>query len=198
MSGPEIVRRTLAKYREQPAVGLEFTFPVSWQMDEEACQVIAAELKSHGTKWECRRAVPDLYQSLPSKTGIYMFSFHSKLCLSLASDDKFAPSWVLYVGRAGSRTSERTLKERYRSEYTKYVGGDLEELWSDVAPKGRPQLLRRYLCVYPLEYWYCTIEDRTKIEYLEEKLIRYLSPPLNTIGRPRVRLLPPNPAFRSY
>jgi len=198
MSGPEIVRRTLAKYRENPAVGLNFTFPISWQMDEDACRAITDELKSHGTKWECRKAVPSLHNSIPAKTGIYMFSFHSKLSLDLASEDQFIPSWVLYIGRAGSKSSERTLKERYRSEYAKYVGGDLEELWSDAHPSCRADLMKRYLCIYPLQYWYSVVEDRTKIEYLEERMIRYLSPPLNRVGRPRVRVLEPKPAFRSY
>ena len=198
MSGPDTVRRTLAKYRENPAVGLDFTFPISWQMDEDACEAITAELKTHGAQWERRHAVPDLHQSIPSKTGIYMFSFHSKINLDMASDGRFAPSWVLYVGRAGSRESERTLKERYRGEYAKYIGGDLENLWSDHPAKRRHELLKRYLCIYPLQYWWCVVEDRTKIEYLEQRLIRYISPPLNTIGRPRVRLHEPKPAFRSY
>jgi hypothetical protein len=198
MSSPEVVRTTLARHRDQPAVGLDFTFPISWQIDDDACKAIACELKTHGAKWECLTAVSTLHQSIPAKTGLYMFSFHSKLRLDLASHGNFEPSWVLYVGRAGSPESERTLKDRYKTEYSKYVGGDLEELWQDHAPRGRSDLLRRYLCIYPLQYWYCIVENRDKIPYLEERLIRYLSPPLNRIGRPRVRILEPKPAFRSY
>lgn len=198
MSSPALVRQTLAKYRDEPAVGLDFTFPISWQMDEEACQAISRELAAHAGKWERFRAVSDLHKSLPAKPGVYMFSFHSKISLNIADEGQFVPSWILYVGRAGSQESERTLQERYRSEYSKLVGGNVEELWVGPHPKGRHEILRKYLRIYPLYYWYCVIEDRNKIEHLEKRLIKYLSPPLNTIGRPRVRVIDTKPAFKRY
>jgi len=197
MSGPAIVKTLLAKYREIPAVGLDFSFPVSWQMDQDFCQTVTDELRLHGAKWECRKALPTLHHQVPAKSGVYMFVYRSTLRLDTANDDSFNPTWVLYVGRAGYSNNNSTLKNRYKSEYSKYVGGNPEILWNNEPITCRADFLKRYLSIYPLQYWYCIIPDRDKIKLIEDRLIKLLSPPLNRNSRPRLMILPPQPAFRT-
>ncbi|NQE65004.1 hypothetical protein E1H18_785 [Caulobacter sp. RHG1] len=51
----------------------------------------------------------------------------------------------------------------------------------------RAAALKKYLSLWPLEYWFLPVEDRTAIPDLEKRLIRLFAPPLNKIGRLRVR-----------
>ncbi len=195
MTSKQIVREVLARHREQPSVGLDITFPIYWQMDEDLGHAIEVELKAHGS-WECMRATPSLGDHIPAKTGLYMFVFRSHIELSLDGNSGHRPLWVLYVGRAGSHESTKTLRDRYKGEYAKYVGGDLEQLWGEGQPKGRVENLKRYLSIWPIEYWWLVIDDRSKIPHLEDRLIKLLAPPLNRNGRLRVKTGVPEPAFK--
>ncbi len=107
--------------------------PIHHQMDEDFCSVVTQDLKTNGAHWERRLATPTLWQQLPADTGLYMFVFASTLSLQLAgaASNTFSPTWVLYVGRAGSPDSHRTIKDRYKGEYGKYVGADPEVLWNE-------------------------------------------------------------------
>ena len=163
MTGIQIIRDALARHREQPSIGLGLTFPINWQIDSDLGSTLSKDLGNTGGSWEIRRATPGLWHSIPSKCGLYMFVYRSHLKMNLENGSGHQATWMLYVGRAGSSESARTLKERYRSEYGKYVGGDPENLWSSDPLINRADLLRRYLSIWPLEYWFLVVEDRDQI-----------------------------------
>lgn len=197
LTSAQTIRETLARHREQPSIGLPLTFPISWQIDPDLGVMLGKDLKSTGSAWEIRRATPGLWHSIPAKCGLYMFVYRSHLKLQLDDDGQHQATWVLYVGRAGSPMSASTLKDRYRSEYCKYVGGDPEQLWGDEPAQGRAESLRRYLSLWPTEYWFLVVEDRDAIPDLENRLIKLFAPPLNRNGHLRLRKGPPQPAFRN-
>ena len=197
MTGTQIIRDTLARHREQPSIGLGFSLPINWQLDSDLGAMLTKDLSAAGAAWEIRRATPSLWQSIPSKCGLYMFVYRSHLKMNLEDGNQHQATWALYVGRAGSSESMRTLKDRYRGEYGKYVGGDPENLWSSDPLTSRADMLRRYLSIWPLEYWFLVVEDREKIANLEDRLIKLFSPPLNRNGLLRLRKGEPQPAFRS-
>lgn len=197
MSSAEAVKRQLALHRMSPPVGLNQDHPITYQMDEEFCEAISSQLKDCGGQWEIRKATPTLWKQIPEKCGVYLFLFESSLTLQTASGPDFHPRLVLYVGRAGDQLSRKTLRDRYKAEYSKYVGGDLAQLWGGDRAATRSERLSRYLAIYPLQYWFCTIEDHSKIADVERSLIKLLNPPLNVAGRAKVRVSPPAPAFRS-
>ncbi len=197
LTSEKMVRETLARHRDQPAIALPLTFPINWQMDPDLGEMLSKDLSATGSTWEVRRATPSLWQMIPAKTGLYMFVYRSHLKLDLDDQQRHQATWVLYVGRAGSSDSERTIKDRYKSEYCKYVGGDPEQLWGDEAPSGRAAMLRRYLSMWPTEYWFLVVEDRSKIPELEDRLIKLFAPPLNRNGHLRLRKGLAQPAFRN-
>lgn len=122
------IRDVLAVHRDQPSIALDFSFPINWQMDETIGETLVNDLKKFGGEWEAMRATKSLGDHLPAKTGLYMFVFRSPVEL-LKSGVAHRPLWVFYVGRAGGRASNHTLKSRYRGEYSKYVCGDPAQLW---------------------------------------------------------------------
>ncbi len=197
MSSAEEVKRHLALHRMSPPVGLNQDHPITYQMDVDFCSAISEQLKQCGAQWEVRKATPTLWKQIPEKCGVYLFLFESPLSLNTANGTEFHPKLVLYVGRAGDHESNKTLRDRYKAEYSKYVGGDLSQLWREERAANRSERLSRYLAIYPLQYWFCTIEDRSKIANVERTLIKLLNPPLNVAGRAKVRVSPPEPAFRS-
>lgn len=197
LTGIQIIRDTLARHREQSSIGLGLTLPINWQLDSDLGSALTNDLSGAGAAWEVRRATPGLWQSIPSRCGLYMFVYRSHLKMNLEDGTHHQATWVLYVGRAGSSESARTLKERYRGEYGRYVGGDPENLWSSEPLACRADVLRRYLSIWPLEYWFLVVEDREKIPHLEDRLIKLFSPPLNRNGLLRLRKGEPQPAFRS-
>ena len=194
-----LVRQALGRHREDPPCGASMVLPIHHQMDEEFCSAVTQDLKAEGAHWERRLATATLWQQLPAETGIYMFVFTSTLSLQLADNvsNPFSPAWVLYVGRAGSPDSHRTIRDRYKGEYCKYVGTDPEVIWSEHYPTTRVERLARFLAIHPLQFWYATISDRAKIPMLEDRLIKLLGPLINSRQQPRLRALPAEAAFRS-
>jgi hypothetical protein len=97
--------------------------------------------------------------------------------------------YVLYVGKAGSRPGlTSTLRSRYKTEYRYYVGQNPDLLWRRVAdPKRREDILRKYLNLHPLEFWYLEIAERETIDRMEKSLIKLLNPPLNSQGKTKLR-----------
>ncbi len=197
MSSAEEVKRCLALHRTDPPVGLMQEHPISYQMDTEFCDAFSKLLAEHGEQWEIRKATPTLWKQIPERSGVYMFIFESSFSLKAASGDLFHPRLVLYVGRAGDKESRKTLRDRYRAEYSKYIGGDMNTLWNDESPATRSARLARYLTIYPLQYWFCAIADHTRIAALEGALIKLLNPPLNISGRAKLKVSSPTPAFRT-
>jgi hypothetical protein len=197
LTNAQIIRETLARHREQPSICLPLTFPISWQIDPDLGEMLSKDLHATGSAWEIRRATPGLWQSIPAKCGLYMFVYRSHLKLELDDSQKHQATWVLYVGRAGSPDSAGTLKDRYRSEYCKYIGGDPEQLWEIEPAIRRAANLKRYLSIWPTEYWFLVVNDRNVIAGLEDRLIKLFAPPLNKNGHLRLRKGQVEPAFRN-
>jgi hypothetical protein len=191
-----LVRETLARHREDPPPGMNLMLPIHHQMDQDFCGAVSNDLMRYCTAWEKRLATSDLWRQLPAQCGVYMFVFASTLVFRSESNS-FSPTWVIYVGRAGSATSNRTVRDRYYGEYCKYIGKNPEVLWHKTAPSTREERMARFLTIYPLQYWYTTIEDHEKIPSIEDRLIKLLSPVLNDRQLPRLRPQPPQAAFRS-
>jgi hypothetical protein len=196
MSSAEEIKRLLTLHKLDPPVGLSQEHPITYQMDSEYCQTLSREINQYGGQWEIRKATPTLWRQIPEKCGVYLFLFESPLALTTADGRIFNPRLVLYVGRAGDHQSRKTLRDRYRTEYCKYVGGDLGKLWVEQRAATRADRLSRYLPM-PLQYWFCAIEEYSKIAGIEQSLIKLLNPPLNKAGKSKVKISPPVPAFRS-
>lgn len=183
------LKQCLQLYRDDPPPILQFSVPLDRLMDAEHCIMLEQLLENAGGAWETRKAMPSLGDQLPDRSGLYMFVWRPPFGMLMAADltSKTPLHWVLYVGRAGDARSNNTLKSRYNGEYAKLVAGDPEQLWSQPEPIERQARLRRYLSMWPLEYWFTTIDDKTRIAQLESKLIRLLAPPLNYQGGPKLR-----------
>lgn len=194
MSPEKILQSRLISNRLEKPIGLDLEIPLSYQLDQEYCKVLNNELPGN---WEVRRATKGLWRTLPEECGIYMFVFQLPLQLT-AERQKIRPHYILYIGRAGDENSTRTFRDRYKGEYDKYIEGDPAALWEDKPVSSRAEKLRKYLTIYPLEYWFYRIEDRSKISSIESKLIRFLNPPLNTVGKARLRKKTEVPAFKEH
>jgi hypothetical protein len=194
LTNPEAVRHSLARHRDKRPIGLETLFQIDRQIDLDFAKMLENDLTIYGD-WERRRATPALGDQLPNTTGLYMFLFQSHMNFHVAELGKRRMASILYIGRAGGNISENTLRNRYRNEYANYIGADPDILWQENPARGRQQLLKRYMAIWPLDYWFLCVSDRDKIESLEDRLIKLYSPPLNSNGRLRVRASEPRPAF---
>jgi hypothetical protein len=193
----EIVEACVARHRHERSPAINLNLPVFPNLDVAMCRVVTSDLAGVGSHWECSLAVRDLWRTLPAQSGLYMFVFRSPLAFGM-KDHSHRPSWVLYVGRAGSESSANTIKSRYKESYSKHLDGDPEALWSNQPPINRDERLARYLTIYPIEFWWLPISDRTKIKGLEDHLIKLLDPLLNASQRLRLKAAPAQPAFRKY
>ncbi|MGH6678420.1 MAG: hypothetical protein ACREDL_05705 [Bradyrhizobium sp.] len=191
-----IVREALARHREDPPPGLTMTVPIHHLMDRDFCGVVTSDLSKFCATWEKRLATPDLWKQLPAVSGVYMFVFASTLVFRTDAGS-LCPSWVLYIGRAGSADSNRTIRGRYQGEYSKHIGKSPEALWSAGAPATRDDRMAQYLTIYPLQYWFTTMSDRSQIPTIEDRLIKLLAPMMNGRQLPHFRPQTPQAAFRS-
>jgi len=157
-------------------------------LDAQYCNSLTQDLAAGGRAWEVQRATPELWHQIPDKPGLYMFVLAPHLRLKMAHPEtETTLPRALYVGRAGSASGSGTLKSRYRSECKNYVCSDPDRLWEDVSGNERKLMLRKYLNLWPLQYWYLEVEERDKIARLETGLIKLLNPPLNAQGTARLR-----------
>ncbi len=189
--------KALHKFRDEPiAHPLDFRPSLERLMDSPHCQQIST-IFHNNAKWERRKAVEGLGGSLPDKRGVYMFVWRPELSLPFENGSKEQLSWILYVGKAGVETGTHdTIRDRYLTEYRKFVGGDVTSLWEKSPANAREERLARYLTLRPLEYWFLLLEAPRDIQILERKLIRMLSPPLNKqMAGPRLKSGTPVPAF---
>lgn len=193
------LRDALERHRDDDAPRLDFNVPLDRLMDRAHCRTFAADLQNAGTGgWEIVKATPTAWRKIPAKPGLYMFVWQTELEFQIATspDERFIFPWVLYVGKAGGGAKKSNLKERYKGEYSKFVGGDPDVLWSANLPINREGRLQRYLCVEPLNFWYHVTEDGADLASLEQTLFKLLAPPLNASGSNRLRPVgKPNPAF---
>lgn len=188
------IEESLARHRHERPPAITLNLPLFPNLDVTMCDVVSADLAKGSHHWERQRAVKDLWRTLPSASGLYMFIFSSPLRLR-CNIGVHQPSWVLYVGRAGSEAAAYSIKDRYRQNYARYVEGDPELLWSAEQVVNRDQKLQRYLTIYPLEFWWLEVEDLAKIKPLEDHLIKMLDPLLNKTQKLNLRPSPPEPAF---
>ena len=127
-----------------------------------------------------------------------MFVWRPKLVFNIVKGNKkfeYDQHYVLYVGKA-SGGSQATIRDRYRNEYNQYLCQDPEELWNIGLTAGRRDRLKKYLCLWPLEFWFVEVHMPSAIRNLETRLIRMLSPPLNVQLKPRFKIGKSTAAFR--
>jgi len=195
LSSQRRISQLLAFHREGPNMGLEIFIPLNYQMDLEFCDATSSALAKSGGAWEVKKATPDLWRQLPKEGGLYMFVFESALSLSLASETTVPARAILYIGKAGGQDGQGTLRDRYRKEYSNYIGKDPGVLWNGVHPTNRKARLERYLTIFPLQYWFIVLNNLEEVKKLEGNLIKIFNPPLNTAGRAIIKVQPPKPAF---
>lgn len=180
----EALRRAIQLHNDDTWATLNFSPCLVRLLDDEHCRMISDILRDVGSAWEVRTAQPDLYQQLPMGPGLYMFVWHPALQL-MGAYEATARSfpWILYIGQAGGGSSNNTLRDRYKNEYSKLLNGDPGKLFASNAPVNRSDRMKRYLRLRPLEYWWTEIADQQKIPLLEKRLVNLLQPPLNSQHR---------------
>lgn len=185
------------KFRDEPAATLIFEPSIEILIDTAHCDSLNRSIHESGCKWERRLATPNLGPQLPDERGLYMFVWKPQLALKFEqapAEERFC--WVLYVGKAGEKDATAdTIRNRYLSEYSKYVGKDATCLWDHTPAESREDRLSRFLTLRPLEYWFLTLENVRDIELLERRLIKMLRPPLNQQYGRKLRVGKPVPAF---
>ncbi len=189
------LKSALALHRNEPCTVLSFDLRVDHLIDSSHCSEVEKKIDELGGIWETRKATRSLWQQLPNVYGLYMFVWCPKLRMP-TTDKHIDFKWILYVGEAGADSSSNTIKERYRAEYSRYVGGNAELLWQVEQPKNRSERLERFLILEPMEFWFLELTDTTRIKWMEKRLQRLLSPPLNRSFGPRItRTRQPEEAF---
>jgi len=191
--------RHVLRQRDQDSPALTVEWGLLRMLDQPACTNLQEELKLLAQPWEIRKATKTLDKDLPETPGLYMFVWRPVFSFDVA-DESISGSLfqVLYVGMAGAATKKNSgkgnLRQRYR-DYKKYINEDLTAIWKNTPAGTRHERMMRYLALHPLEYWFTTVEEKEEIPLLEDRLIKLLNPPLNLIGKPRLRTGSPRPAF---
>lgn len=188
---------TVNKFRDEKASELPFVPSIERLIDSQSCKALADVFHEANGKWERRKAVPNLGQSLPRERGIYAFVWKPDFVFRFAASPEIEQlSWVLYVGKAGEEGGKNdTIHHRYVNEYSRYVGRDVSGLWDRSIPTRREERLARFLTLRPLEYWFLLVPEISDIPVLERRLIKLLQPPLNRQYGPTISPGKPVPAF---
>lgn len=154
------------------------------------CQRLRDALGDMGVQWQVREASPTLQRILPRSPGLYMFVWEPYFRAMLAAGQEVMFPEVLYVGRAGGNQSSNTLQARY-AEYAQYLSGQQEE-----GASGRRQRLTNLFQRKRLRYWFARVDDRSKLQEMENHLIDLFDPPGNIQrSRPLMRKKATIPAF---
>lgn len=191
------LKATLVKRKHDPMPPIQLVLSLADLVDTSFCKSVSTELYADDRRWEVRLATPELWEQLPLKGGLYMFVLVPELTLMRAEPERGENfRYVLYVGKAGSRPGQTSsLRSRYKAEYRHFLWQDPDLLWR-ADTRSREEVLRKYLNLYPLEYWYLEITDGETIDRLEKSLIKVLNPPLNIQGKTKLRPVgKPFPAF---
>jgi hypothetical protein len=190
------IRDVVHKFRDEPAADLLFQPSIEYFMDSEYCKSLDRVIHKPGTKWERLVATETLASQIPEKSGIYMFVWRPEFAIQFEQGKVEKFLWVMYVGKAGvEEGTTSTLRQRYLSEYSKYVGRDPSCLWETSEAKERKDRLARFLTLRPLDYWYLTVDNIHDVANYEKKLIRLLNPPLNRHHGKTLRTGKTKPAF---
>jgi hypothetical protein len=189
----------LRRHRDANSPTLSVDWGLLRLLDRALCDQLATDLRQQGQAWEVQAATEHAWEATPDEAGLYMFVWRPFFAFDVAEQRRPGDlAQVLYVGKAGADDSggptEGTLRTRYR-DYVKYLRSDPAELWSTTHPSTRPQLLRRYLTLRPLEHWFLIVRQRTEIPVLEDRLIKLLKPPCNRQRLPKLVMGPPTRAF---
>lgn len=182
------LEKLMALHVGSPSPSVPLQLPVDPLMNTAHCQAIAEHLVEIGGVWEQRKATQTLWREIPACKGLYMFVWRPSFSFHMAhpQGSTYAPSSVIYIGQAGYNSSN-TLRQRYKSEYSKYLSEEPAILWEEVDRETRADRLRRYLQLRPLEYWYTEIDDPASIKTLESALLRMFRPVVNRIGLVRLK-----------
>lgn len=186
------------KHRDELASMLEFCPRIEKLVDTEHCSQIQNFLHGFGAKWERRPAQRALGESLPNEQGLYMFVWTPKFEFQFDTGKSDPIHWIVYVGKAGIVDGKcDTIKSRFQSEYKYYVGCDSAALWDSTPTENREQRLKKYLNLWPLNFWYMPLGGVPvkDIELAERQLIRLFNPPLNVTHTRRLRPSKSEPAF---
>lgn len=178
--------------------------PVDWALlrllDESGCRQLQSDLAAEGGAWEVLTATEHAWEAVPDQPGLYLFVWNPWFALDLADATRRGDlRQVLYVGKAGAddagTPTSGGLRQRYRS-YVKHLRSSPDSLWSRTEPRTRTQLLDRYLCLRPLEFWFTAIPSHAEVPLLEDRLIKILNPPCNRQRAPRITARLDNDARR--
>lgn len=153
-------------------------------INKDYCENLSNEVFSK-LDWEVLTASPTTFERIPETSGLYMFVWKPYFKIK-NNMGKFDLRYILYVGKADATTSN--LKTRYKKEYSDYVKQQPDTIWSKSDIDNRDKRLRKYLNLWELEYWFCSItnsEDINKIDKFERDLIETLSPPINYQYKPK-------------
>lgn len=190
-------RDAFARFVNYDPHPLTFSIRPDQLINEGICKKLMRDIDTAAqTPWEMVVATSRAGSQIPNKPGIYAFVWRPMFYFQ--GDDGKATHLrqVLYVGKAGD-DSDNTLRKRYQGEYKKYISNSIDIHW-EVAPSksDRAGLLRRYLTLWKLEFWYCVFHDEQGISELESRLVRALDPPVNTqLKKPRATLGHSSKAF---
>ncbi|RPK63409.1 hypothetical protein EES43_11590 [Streptomyces sp. ADI96-02] len=200
MATPDTVARAVIRHRLDASPALEIQLGITPMLDLPAHQLLQGDLKRLASPWEKLTAVESIVDSIPDEPGLYMFVWRPTIKLSMADGSEGGFHHVLYIGHAGGAGQlGNTLRNRFR-DYRKHLRGNPEDLWTREPPTSRAGRLTYYLALHPLEFWFATVDDRSKIKNLEDRLIHLYNPPINTQGGPKLRgrlSRIPRPALRS-
>jgi hypothetical protein len=173
----------VTRHRDTAISGLNFEPNVTAGLAKSEVELLTLDLSQVSKGWERRRVVENM-PSLPKVRGLYMFVWAPPLTLMQeCGKQSHVVSWVLYVGKAGvDGGTHDTIKDRYASEYKKYVSTSANVLWQSKTSDHsavRAERMKKFFSLQPLDFWFLPMEDTNMISGLEKRLIRYLNPPLN-------------------
>lgn len=195
----EALQQALERHLDEEPPRLDFSVPLDRLLDSAHCRTLSDDiLRAAPNGWEMVKATQNAWQKIPATPGLYMFVWQPTFELKVVTSPHVRRTFpfILYIGKAGDGKNRNTLKSRYKSEYSKLVARNPEQLWAKGKPTTRDDRLKRYLNLSPLWFWYCEIEEGESIDSLERRLFALFAPPLNTSGSPRLRPVgKPKPAF---
>ncbi|MFG2716880.1 hypothetical protein ACGFW5_01015 [Streptomyces sp. NPDC048416] len=200
MATPDTVARAVIRHRLDASPALDIQLGITPMLDVPAHRLLQDDLKRHASPWETLTAVESIASSIPDEPGLYMFVWRPAIKLVMADRSEGSFHQVLYIGHAGGAGElGNTLRNRFK-DYKKHLRGNPEDLWIREPPTTREGRLTHYLALHPLEFWFATVDDRSMIKNLEDRLIHLYNPPINIQGGPKLRgrlSSTPKPALRS-
>ena len=164
--------------RDNPPDPLELCLPLDRALDAVWCKGVSSSILKN-QPWTVKIATQELGKFLPDKTGLYMFVWRCLFPMPTVDHKDHKFRYVLYVGKAGGEGNQSNLQERYINGYAKLIGAYPSDIWKRDATE-RDEVLRRFLAMKDLEFWYLEIGNVALIDPHEQTLIKLFNPPGNT------------------